>query len=200
MVDTDRDWKHFALLLIDVQKDFWTERLQSSFPDFHANITRLLALCRNEGVEVVHLRGSFKPDRSDWMVRHRLHGTTPCVEGTEGIETLSFAAEEPGEVVFAKQTFDGFHNPNLLLYLRKKEKRFLLTAGLVTSVCVFLTTASAAQLGFLTTVVEDCCADKPPKHEQILERHPFIFGRTTTHAICDNYAQWSGLLRKLESE
>ena len=67
MTNTGRNWEQFALLLVDVQRDFWSERLAPSFPDFPANIERLLSLCRSEGLEVVHLRASFKPDMSDWM-------------------------------------------------------------------------------------------------------------------------------------
>ena len=196
-MSTKRNWDQFALLLIDVQQDFWSERLQPSFPDFPTNVDRLLSLCRSEGLEVIHVRASFKPDMSDWMLRYRLHGRVPCVEGTEGVETLSFAAERPGEVVIVKQTFDGFHTPDLLPYLRRKGKRFLLTAGLVTSTCVFLTTASAAQLSFLVAVVEDCCADEPFIHEHTLERYQFIFDRTTTDAICGNYSKWSAALEEI---
>ena len=197
-MNTKRNWEQFALLLIDVQRDFWSERLAPSFPDFPDSTNRLLSLCRSEGLEVVHLRASFKPDMSDWMLRYRLHGRIPCVEGTEGVETLPFATEKPGEEVIIKQTFDGFHNPNLLPYLRGKGKRFLLTAGLVTSVCVFLTTASAAQLGFLTAVVEDCCADEPFIHEHTLEKYQFIFDRTTTDAIRTDYSKWLAALEELD--
>ena len=108
-MSTKRNWEQFALLLIDVQRDFWSEQLAPSFPDFPANIDHLLALCRSEGLEIVHLRASFKSDMSDWMLRYRLRGRIPCVEGTEGVETLPFATEKSGEVVIVKQTFDGFH-------------------------------------------------------------------------------------------
>jgi nicotinamidase-related amidase len=194
MMSPKRNWERFALLLIDVQRDFWSERLAPSFPDFPANVGCLLALCRSEGLEVIHVRASFKPDMSDWMPRYRLRGRIPCVEGTEGAETLPFAIEKPGEVVILKQTFDAFHNPDVLPYLRGKGKRFLLTAGLITSVCVFLTTASAAQLGFLAAVVEDCCADEPFIHEHTLDRYPFIFDRTTTDGICKDHSKWLAAL------
>ena len=196
-MSTKRNWEQFALLLIDVQRDFWTEQLAQNFPDFPANVDRLLALCRSEGLEIVHLRGGYKPDMSDWMLRYRLRGKIACVEGTEGMEILPFAIEKPGEVVIVKQIFDGFHNPSLLPYLRRKGKRFLLTAGLITSVCVLLTTASAAQLGFLTAVVEDCCADERFAHEHTLEWYQFIFDRTTTDAICKDHSQWLAALEKL---
>ncbi len=192
-----KNWERFALLLIDLQKDFWPAQLAESFPDFPDHIRELLALCRGEGLEVVHLRASFKPDMSDWMLRYRLRGRIPCVEGTPGADILDFATEKPGERVMFKQTFDGFLQPDLPAYLREKGKRFLLTAGLVTSTCVFLTTASAAQLGFLTAMVEDCCADDPFTHEDTLERYQFIFERVKVDQIIDRHAQWSLELKKL---
>jgi nicotinamidase-related amidase len=193
-----RDWSPFALLLIDVQRDFWPEQLASIFPDFPANVTRLLELCRTEGIEIIHLRASFKADRSDWMPKYRLRGRIPCVEGTPGIEVLPFAVERPGEAVLVKHTFDGFHHPELLQHLRQKGKRFVLTAGLVTSTCVLFTTASAMQHGFLGAVIEDCCADEPVAHAHTLDRYQFIFERTTLTRIPDRYPDWQAALRKLD--
>jgi nicotinamidase-related amidase len=192
-----RDWGQFALLLIDVQRDFWSDKMQQDFPGFPANVARLLELCRGEGLDVVHLRACFKPDMSDWMVRYRLRGHVPCVEGTAGVETLPFAVEAPGEVVLVKRTFDGFHNPDLLSHLLGKGKRFLLVGGLLTSVCVFLTAASAAQLGFLVAVVEDCCADDGLAHAHTFERYHFIFDCTTTTALCDDHSRWLAELQEL---
>jgi nicotinamidase-related amidase len=198
MTEVQRDWGQFALLLIDVQRDFWPERMAESFPNFPANIAQLLSLCWTEDIEVVHLRASFKPDMSDWMPVYRLRGHIPCVQGTAGVETLPFALNKPGEMVIIKQTFDGFHNPELLRYLQQRGKRFVLTAGLVTSVCVFLTTASATQQGFLTAVIEDCCADRPEAHEQTLDTYQFIFQRTTLDLIPERHPEWLAALKQLD--
>jgi nicotinamidase-related amidase len=132
------------------------------------------------------------------MVRYKLRGRIPCVQGTPGIETLPFALDASGEAVLVKQTFDGFHNPQLLAYLRQRGKRFLLAAGLLTSTCVLFTVASAAQRGFLAAVVEDCCADEPAAHEQTLDRYQFIFDRTTVDRILDCYAGWHVALEELD--
>jgi nicotinamidase-related amidase len=198
MAQTECDWAHLALLLIDVQRDFWDEKTAEVFPDFPSNVTHLLELCRKEAIEVVHLRARFQPDRSDWMVRYKLRGSIPCVEGTPGAETLPFALEKPGEAIFVKQTFDGFQNTQLLEFLREKGKRFLLTAGLVTSTCVLFTTVSAAQNGFLTAVVEDCCADEPLAHQETLDRYRFIFDRTTVEDMPHRHGQWLAELQKLD--
>jgi nicotinamidase-related amidase len=185
------------LLLIDVQRSFWSPQRDTEFPAFAANVARLLAVCRGEGIEVIHLRARFAPDGSDWMPRHRLRGAIPCVAGTAGVETLPCAVELAGETVIWKQTLDGFLQPALLRYLRERGKRFLLTAGLVTSTCVLLTTASAAQRGFLAAVVEDCCADRPDAHAQTLGQYGFVFERTMSHRIREGYAGWSAALRRL---
>ncbi|MFN8516463.1 MAG: isochorismatase family cysteine hydrolase [Chloroflexia bacterium] len=191
------DWAPFALILIDVQRSFWPSQRDAEFPDFAANVARLLAVCRAEGIEVIHLRARFAPDGSDWMARHRLRGNIPCIAGTAGVETLPCAVEMEGETILWKQTLDGFLQPALLRHLRERGKRFLLTAGLVTSTCVLLTTASAAQRGFLAAVVEDCCADQPGIHAQILSNYGFAFERTTSHQIREGYAGWSASLGRL---
>jgi ureidoacrylate peracid hydrolase len=198
MTNTQHNWDQFALLLIDVQRDFWSERAAQVHPDFPANIATLLTFCRSEGIEVVHVRASFKADRSDWMPKYRLRGSIPCVQGTAGEEPAPFAVEKPGETIILKQTFDGFHTPELFQYLCRQGKRYVLTAGLLTSTCVLFTTASAMQKGFLAAVVEDCCADEPNAHRQTLDRYTFIFERTKVGLIARRHAEWVTALKKLD--
>jgi len=198
MTDPHPNWGQFALLLIDVQRDFWSEQAAEVWPDFPAYIATLLTLCRSEAIEVVHVRASFQPDMTDWMPKYVLRGGIPCVEGTEGALPLPFAVEKPGEKILLKHAFDGFHNPELLQYLRQKGKRFILTAGLITSTCVLFTTVSAMQRGFLTAVVEDCCADEPSAHQQTLDRYTFIFERTTVGSIASHYSEWKTAIEKLD--
>jgi nicotinamidase-related amidase len=194
------DWRPFALLLIDAQHDFWPQPLAAAFPAFPENVARLLALCRAEGIDVVHLRTRFRPDGSDWLVPARLRGRAPCVDGSPGAETLPFAHERPGEAVIAKQTWDGFQAEQLPAHLANRGTRFLLIAGLVTSVCVLFTAAAAAQRGLLTAVVEDCCADRLEAHARTLDRYDgLVFRRTTVEALRDGQVSWWAALRRLEA-
>ncbi len=105
--NTQTKWDRFALLLIDVQNDFWPEHIQKAFPDFKNNVASLLKLCRQEGIEVIHLRARFNPDKSGWMPIYKLGRRMPCVDGTSGVELLEEAREIPGELVIEKQCFDG---------------------------------------------------------------------------------------------
>ncbi len=63
--------------------------------------------------------------------------------------------------------------------------------------CVLLTTVSAMQNGFLTAVVEDCCADEPDAHQQTLDRYAFIFDRATVSSIPHRRAGWLEDLKRL---
>jgi nicotinamidase-related amidase len=193
-VNMSDEWDAFALLLIDVQRDFWTDEMRAAFPDYDSNVSNLLAGCRGAGIDVVHLRAAFREDQSDWMVRYRLTGSIPCIEGTPGAEVFPCAEAEAGEKVIVKQTFDGFLNPALEEHLEATGKRFLFVAGLVTSVCVLLTAASAAQRGYLVTVIDDCSADMPSAHAHTLGRYPFIFSRTTSDQLVASRDEWQGML------
>jgi nicotinamidase-related amidase len=184
--------------MVDLQGDFWSQELAELYPHFPTNVAGLLEFARAEGLEIVHLRATFSPDRSDWMPVFKLRGHIPCIRGTPGAEPLPFALGRPEEKVLHKHSFDAFQNPVLLAYLKKRRTGFVLVAGLVTTVCVFLTAASAMQSGFLTAVVEDCCADHPEMHEQVLKMYRFIFERTTLGALPERHSEWVSALDKLD--
>lgn len=197
MAASAHSWDQFALLLIDVQNDFWTDEMAEAYPDYQQNVGNLLTLCRQEQIDIVHLRARFKENKSDWMVKYRFLEGIPCIEGTPGAGILSCATEEHGEEVIYKQTFDGFLSADLQSYLARNNKRFLLVGGLITSVCVLLTAAAAAQRGFLVSVVEDCCADSPQAHNHTLAAYPFVFSRTTTEQIITDKIGWNTQLNEL---
>lgn len=192
------DWRRFALLLIDVQRDFWPEETAKAFPAFPSNVERLLEYGRSSGLDIVHVRAEFEPDGTDWMAPYRVKGETPCVRGTSGAGVLPCAAERTGETVLRKQTFDAFLQPDLLTHLHHARKSFILVAGLETSVCVLLTAASAVQRGFLAAVVEDCCADDPHKHAAAMAGYPFVFERTSLGGLASDHGRWMAMLNALQ--
>ena len=167
------------------------------FEPFLSEELNAMNFCRKEQIDIVHLRAGFQEDKSDWMVKYKFLDRIPCIEGTPGAEVFPFANDAPGEKVITKQTFDGFHNPELQSYLAENNKRFILIAGLITSVCVLLTAANAAQRGYLVAMVEDCCGDQPEAHRHTLERYPFIFCRTDVDQMIASREEWIADLNKL---
>ena len=199
MTNIEKRWDKFALLLIDVQNDFWSEESEQAFPHFKENVATLLQLCRQEGIEVIHMRARFHTDKSDWMPIYRLGRRMPCVDGTTGVDLLEVAREKPGELIIEKQSFDCFLSNELEPHLQRFNRRLLLTAGLVTSICVLTTTLSAMQRGYLTGVVDDCCADEPDAHKHALERYNFMFERTGVADVVKNHRRWQGMIEQLEA-
>ncbi len=193
-------WDQFALLLIDVQNDFWSAQTEQAFPHFRENISSLLKLCRQQGIEVIHLRARFQADKSDWMPIYRLGRKLPCVDGTSGVDLLPEAGELPGELIIEKQSFDGFLLRELEPHLQHYNKRFLLTAGLVTSICVLMTTVSAMQRGYLTAIVEDCCADDVEAHRHALDRYSFMFERTTVAQLLAQHQSWQEMIDQIAEQ
>lgn len=187
-------WDPFVLLMVDMQNDFLTDKVRAASPLFGERVAGLLAFGREQGVDILHLRAAFRNDGADWMTRYRLTGSIPCVKNTPGAAALPFAEELPGETVIEKQTYDGFHRPELNDWLDAHAKRHILVAGLVTSVCVLLTAASAAQRGYLVSIVSDCCADTQDAHAQVLRRYPFIGDCVESDALLDHRAKcWENL-------
>lgn len=184
------DWADYALLLVDVQRDFYPDSVAGPHPDLQQRTAQLLATCRERRIEIVHLHARFAADGSDWIARYRLRGRIPCVDGTPGAAPLDVAVPREGERVVTKQSFDGFLGTDLHDHLRSNGRRFLLVAGLVTSTCVVFTASSATQLGYLVAVVEDCCGDRAGIHEQTLETYPFVFSRTRSDRLDADRDAW----------
>jgi len=124
-------------------------------------------------LDVTHLRAEFNKDKSDWMLKYKLAGSVLCVKGAGGEIPLKCALETLAEDLIWKKTFDGFYQPELETLLRANNIKFILTAWLITSVCVLLTTASTMQRGFLTAIISDCCNDKKDAHRHVLDNYSF---------------------------
>jgi nicotinamidase-related amidase len=174
-----------ALLLVDVQRDFWGPlETVPEFTSFPANVRTLLDMARGNHLPVVHTHAVFKPDRTDWMLFYGPHGRgdIPCIAGTGGVAIEEFAAPRDGEPVIHKQTFDGFANTDLEGMLRARNVKAVLVAGLVTSVCVLFTATAAYLRGLVPVVVRDACADSVECHEAALRMYTGLCFQSVTTA------------------
>ncbi|MFP4362997.1 MAG: cysteine hydrolase family protein [Spirochaetia bacterium] len=186
-----RDWKHHCLLVIDIQTDFVDDIPEKK--QFRQNIENLLSLAREAGIEIMHLRSEFLPDKSDWMPFAGLRNFSPCVINTEGGSVPHWAQAAGTEEIIIKKTFDGFIHTKLEEMLKRKDVSHVLIAGLVTSICVNLTALSAMQRGFLTTVITDSIADNNPANgDYILHTlyGAFAYNTVVSNKIIDSYEKW----------
>jgi nicotinamidase-related amidase len=186
----------FALILVDVQHDFWAPlRDAPEHAAFPANVRALLAAARANRLSVVHTHAEFNPDGSDWMLFYGpgKRGDIPCIAGTPGAAVEEFAQAHPGEPVIRKRTFDGFAYTDLETVLRERGIQAVLVAGLVTSVCVLFTTTSAYLRRFVPIVVSDACADWPGCHEAALRMYTGLCFQSVKTA--EVQADLAGVLR-----
>jgi nicotinamidase-related amidase len=196
---TTSPWSQYALALVDLQRDFWTEAVARTVPELPDRAAALVTYARAEGLTVVHIRARFRPDGSDWIARYRLGNRIPCIDGTPGVAPLPFAEELPGEPVVTKQSFDGFFGTDLDEVLAERGARGLLLAGLVTSTCVLFTATTATQRGYLVKVVSDCCSDRPEMHQATLAAYPFVFDTVRSHEIAERRLDWDAELDRMDA-
>jgi nicotinamidase-related amidase len=137
-----------ALLLIDIQKGFdqadhWGPR---NNPDAEANAGRLLDAFRAAELPVFHVRHmSTSPE-------------SPLRPGLPGNEIHSRVAPSGDEPVVEKNVNSAFIGTDLQQRLEAGGIRSLVVAGITTNHCVSTSVRMAANLGFVTILVEDACA------------------------------------------
>jgi nicotinamidase-related amidase len=196
-VVSDAGWSRYAVVLIDLQNDFWPDDVASTAPELPTRVAGLLDYARTHDLTVVHVRARFDADGGNWMARYRLLGRIPCIDGTIGAETLPFAHEIAGEPVVIKHSFDGFLDTDLHDLLTARSIRGLLIGGLVTSTCVLFTAATATQLGYLVSVLSDCCSDFETAHSATLHAYRYIFDAVPSIEIADQRAKWDTQLKTM---
>lgn len=154
-----------ALILVDVQQDFLAQ--PSLHPDaaaLTAAIAELLALARESGWEIVHVRTQAEPGGSNWMPHWRRSGRAPCIAGSEGAEPPEALRAHAGEAVLAKAFYSAFDSPDLAPLLADAQVARVIVAGLHTHACVGATVLDAYARGFEVIVPVEAVASYDPDH------------------------------------
>eukprot|EP01098_Paradermamoeba_levis_P009090 TRINITY_DN3769_c0_g1_i2.p1 TRINITY_DN3769_c0_g1~~TRINITY_DN3769_c0_g1_i2.p1 ORF type:complete len:218 (-),score=52.79 TRINITY_DN3769_c0_g1_i2:180-782(-) len=192
--ENGNEWSSYALILIDIQKDFWSSIpvVQQSFPGFDDRVAKLLSIARKEGIEVIHVRAEYSTDLSispwaEYWAELNPEKKTKVVETPE-----EFSKEIEGEVVVLKNSFDAFLNTSLDSILKSKSKKNLIFCGLVTSCCVLLSTSGAFLRGYRTVVVKDACGDRTvEKHNTIFDIYgAYMFRPSSVETLVEDLRKW----------
>lgn len=156
-----------ALLVINMQNGFLSSESPWCIPgarDVVPAIARLLAACRRSGTPVIFVNRACRADGSDVDFSRRerwIKGGKPLTLGSTG----PLSAENPpefarcaGDYEIIRSRCSAFFQTGLELLLRQLDVDMVLLAGADTSHCVRATCYDALSWGYLTAVVEDCCA------------------------------------------
>jgi len=140
-----------ALLLIDVQREYFTRESPLWIPDGPAVLERLqglLADARAGGAGVVH-------------VRHEEDPSSPVfAAGTDAVETMPEVAPAAGEPVVVKHLPGSFDGTDLDRVLERLGARTVVVAGFMTHMCCDTTARQAAARGFDVVFLADGTATR----------------------------------------
>lgn len=164
-----------ALIVIDMQRDFiepggFGETLGNDVSLLQAIVpttARLIALCRAQGLPVIHTRECHKPDLSDLPVAKRDRGSPKLrigdagpmgrilVAGENGADIIKEVYPTPGEMVIDKPGKGAFYATTLAEHLKATGVKTLIFAGVTTEVCVQTTMREANDRGYDCLLIED---------------------------------------------
>ncbi len=130
-----------------------------------ARVARALALFRDAGAFIVHVRVGFSPGFPE------LPTTLPSTSlfrgaraagslalGTWATEFVSAAAPRGEELVLVKHRASAFHGTALDVVLRARGVTRLFLSGVSTDMAVEATARTAHDLDYAVTILADCCA------------------------------------------
>lgn len=195
-----------ALIVIDMQRDFiepsgFGETLGNNVSLLQAIVpttAQLLALCRTQGLHVIHTRECHKPDLSDLPAAKRDRGTPKLrigdpgpmgrilVAGEDGADIIKEVYPIAGEVVIDKPGKGAFYATTLAEHLEVIGVKTLIFAGVTTEVCVQTTMREANDRGYDCLLIEDATESYFPAFKaatlEMIRAQGAIVGWTATCA------------------
>ena len=185
------DPAHTALLVVDVQNDFFHPegvfgRLGydlSAMEETAASIMRLIDGAREAGLLIAFIRASYDEvvlgEPLAETFNRRGHKESHCRENTFGSDWFGAVrpSDAPNEVVVTKHRFSGIWGTALDLYLRSNGIRSVVMTGMATSGCVESTARDAFFLNYHLVFAEDACADASlDRHKATMDVMGNVFG------------------------
>lgn len=193
-----------ALIVIDMQRDFveaggFGETLGNDVSLLQAIVpttAKLIALCRDHGIPVIHTRECHQPDLSDLPEAKRLRGAPEMrigdigpmgrilISGEVGAEIIPALSPTAGEKVIDKPGKGAFYATDLSEHLTSLGIKTLIFAGVTTEVCVQTTMREANDRGYDGLVIEDATESYFPEFKaaalEMIRAQGGIVGWTTT--------------------
>ena len=169
--DLSIDNNRTALLLMDFQNDIVTKggALAASEDEALERIDKAIAAANNvantvrrAGIPVIHVafgRMSGDPPQNPHMpIQRFIAQTDALVLGSDGFAFHPNAQPIPGETVIVKRSVSAFAGTELASQLQGRGVDTIVLCGFATHMVVVGTARDAADRGYRTIVLEDCCA------------------------------------------
>ena len=159
-IDLDRT----ALLVVDMVNDFFEEGGTMVLPggkSLYEPIAVLLEAARARDIPVFWLNQWLR--ENDTLFKKRV---PHCIVDSWGAEIVEPLPQHPEDIVIHKRRYSGFFQTSLDLYLRERDIKHVIVAGVVTNICVRSTVNDAFFLGYDVIVPRDCVQATSPEHQE----------------------------------
>jgi nicotinamidase-related amidase len=150
--------RHTALLVIDVQNDFYIPKWEEMLP----RLKRVIEAARSAGAFVVYIQNvvllnELSNSAAD-VARRRKHNMKAAVtvDGTRGCQFAEQIAPQPNDPIVRKHRMNSFLGTSLDLLLRNRGIKTVVCTGTATHGCVINTAYAAVMSDYYVVVVEDC--------------------------------------------
>ena len=189
-----------ALLVIDLQKgEYNAEKTATEPHDAYLwdriadtvipNGQRLLAACREAGVEVIFtVIECLTLDGRDRGLDYKVSGIF-AAKGSWQAEMIDELVPLENEILIPKTSSSVFNSTNVEYVLRALGIEYILTMGIVTDQCVETAIRDGCDRGFLMTLIDDACAThSQERHDASLRGIKGYCRIRTTQAVIDELA------------
>ncbi len=151
------------------------------------NLRKLIDFCHKVEIPVIYTKySSFMPDGSDLKKSNKFLNSFsknlvgevafPYI-GHHSSEIIDKLKPKVGDFVIQKNTSGTFMSTRLENVLRNMAIETVLITGVVTNFCVYATAQEAADYGFQSIIVENCCAAWSPEiHKSTLKSFGLLTG------------------------
>ena len=191
-----------AMLVIDLQKgEYNIEKCKAKPEDSYLwariegvvipNGRRLLAACRDAGVEVIYtVIECLTLDGRDRSLDYKISGIFAAKNSWEA-EVIDELKPGENEIVIPKTSSSLFNSTNFEYVLRNLGIEYIVVMGIVTDQCVETAVRDGCDRGFLITLVDDACAthSEHRHRESLIGCKGYCRVRSTTQMIEELAAQ-----------
>ncbi|UCH92607.1 MAG: cysteine hydrolase [Candidatus Aminicenantes bacterium] len=165
----DKKKEAYALLIIDMQKDFVLPGAPALVAGAYAtipHIQQVLQLSREKKWPIFHVVREYRPDGSDietFRKKNFLEKQKYAVSQTPGCEIVDELKPLPGEYRIVKKRFSAFMKTELDLILRQLKISHLVVCGTQYPTCIRATITDAIAYGYDITLLTDAASAQTPE-------------------------------------
>lgn len=168
-----------ALLVVDMQKDFFnSDRLKAFKDSLIVNTNALVDVVRSKDIPVIWVRQEMKSDMSDAPLGDRKEGKKFVVSGTEGSKLLDGLQKESTDYEIIKTRYSPFFKTELETLLQKLGIDTLIISGINTHACVRMAAIDAYERDYEVILAVDCVNSWDEEHHNVSLK--YLSGKITT--------------------